>query len=235
MLGALFALALSRCAVPNGSMARPVAPAAKEAMLVSGGAFVPLAHASHSDVNNTAISTADKRREVFVIPHAGVMQAFGQGGYAGVDLALWTSAFSTGDYGGGDVLAIFVNPYLEFPFGASQRHLALTFDGGLGLLRTRTASGNRKTTSIPFFSPTLGIRGYLPTGFGGIVLSQQIGSGLITAAAPGSIAYDLPIPIAASTLHIFPELRWDPTWINDAPATLSWIILSGGLTFALEY
>lgn len=83
--------------------------------------------------------------------------------------------------------------------------------------------------------PTVGLRAYLPTGFGGAVISQQIGTDFITLIMPGSLAYDLPIPIGAtSKLHLFPEFRWDPTLVILGEYTGLFALFSGGLSFMVE-
>mgnify|MGYP001796498076 FL=1 len=81
------------------------------------------------------------------------------------------------------------------------------------------------------------MRLYFPTGFGGFVLSQQMGTGIATFYAPGSVAYDIPIVINERfTLHIFPEFRWDPTINYGVPAYARWFVFgSAGVGTMLQF
>lgn len=229
----LVALALaglgSACALPHGSMARPVRPATDGEVLLAGGAMVPFAAAGGATVGDDSAFGSATADEVFVIPHASFDYALGSAEsgnprhYIGVDVSVWSQAFATGG-DNFDALAVFVNPRWEY--GVSD-YFSLTVDGNLGVLTD-------DDTTLPFISPTFGVRAYVPTGWGGLVLSQQIGTAFITVTTPGSAAYDMPIPLGDATLHIFPEVRWDPTFffVGDDSGVLAFF--SGGLSFMLR-
>jgi hypothetical protein len=240
-LAALGCSALQACTLPYGSMARPVQPAADGAVLVQGGALVPFAVAGHLDVSDDnesgfAAATTDVH---LIVPAGSFAIAYNEGAYFGLELATWATALVVGDRSTGDddndSSGIFVNPFFEFPLGDDKaaRTVAFTIDAKLGLLSSRDTNGKRQYA--PFIAPTAGVRWYLSTGpFGGFIFSQQIGTGVVTLTFPGSLAYDIPIPIGAMRLHLFPEVRWDPTFLflGDLSGSLSFF--SGGLSFMLE-
>ena len=52
--------------------------------------------------------------------------------------------------------------------------------------------------------------------------------------APGSIAYDIPIPLGGPKLHIFPEFKWDPSFIIVGEIKGFFALFSAGLAFMVE-
>ncbi len=217
----------SACSLPRGSMARPVQAASDQQVLIAGGATVPFAAVGAASTNDGDIG-ADLVDGLLVIPSVSFDYAFGNPDeprrYFGVDVSIWSAALSTA--GDGGLLAVFVNP--RFEYGLSE-NLSFTVDGNLGYLGS-DGSGS------PFIAPTLGLRGYIPVGGGGLILSQQIGSGIITVTLPGSLAFDLPVAIGpGAVLHVFPELRWDPTFffIGDESGVLA--LFSAGLSFMFQF
>lgn len=194
--------------------------------MMAAGAMVPFAAVGGASVGDESDGFGSATlEEAFVIPAASFDYALGDRHYIGVDVSIWHQAFATGaDF---NALAVFVNPRWEYGL---NENFSLTVDGNLGYLGSTDGDG-----SAPFISPTFGVRAYVPTGFGGAVISQQIGTAFITVTLPGSLAYDLPIPIGEQAiLHVFPELRWDPTFffVGDASGVLA--LFSGGLSFMVE-
>lgn len=221
------ALVASACALPRGSNGRPVAPAGEGTSLVGGGVMIPFAAAGGGAFGSGSGFDADTVTESFVIPSGSFDYALGDRHYIGVDLSIWSDALSSSDDLSG-LLGVFVNPRWEY---AVAENFSLTVDGNLGFLRIDEDS---EGASLPFIAPTFGIRAYIPTGFGGPVISQQIGTAFVTVTLPGSLAYDVPIPVGEqATLHVFPEVRWDPTvlFIGDGAGVLA--LFSGGLSLML--
>jgi len=229
---ALVALA-SGCAVPHGSLARPVQPAGAGSNLVGGGVMVPFAAVGGGSFDDDSFFGGGTAEEVFVIPGASYDYALGDRHYIGFDVSFLHPGLSTAG-GDSDGFGVFVNPRWEYGLNET---FSLTVDGNLGYI----ASGDG---GAPFIAPTFGMRAYIPTGFGGAIISQQLGTAFITLALPGSLAYDLPIELGEDTvLHIFPEVRWDPTLVfvpvgavdDDASSSvIGFAFFSGGLSVMLE-
>ncbi len=216
---------LAGCAVPHGSFARPV-ESTEDTNLISLGAMMPFAASvgvSGDGNNNTASSFA---QAYFVIPSFAYDRNFGPRHSFGVEVSLLNSRLSSVSNNDTDgVYAVFINPRWEY--GVAE-NFSLTVDGNLGYL----SDGD---SSLPYLHPTFGIRWYLPTGFGGVILSQQIGTALITFYLPGSVAYDIPIPLGETAkLHVFPEFRWDPTFVFVGVGGAYFVTASGGVSFMLE-
>lgn len=232
-LGALLlggCLVQAACAVPHGFLARPVTAPAEGTTTISGGTLIPVG-AVGGAIGEGSFQAATTK-EYVLIPGAAFDYYYEEGYSFGVGVDLFTSATVTGRPDDLSFLAIFVNPRFEAPLDGPDRRLSLTIDLNLGFLRSE--SGDSRLQA-PYFSPTIGLRAYLPTGLGGAVISQQIGTGIITVIMPGSIAYDFPIPIGASSkLHLFPEFRWDPTLVITGNGSGFLALFSGGLSFMFE-
>ncbi|MBI4819475.1 MAG: hypothetical protein HY791_24600 [Deltaproteobacteria bacterium] len=208
------------CALPHGSYARPVKPMADGTTAISVGALVPIAAAAGATTDSDSVSAAGIADNFTLVPAAAFDYAFGTGKYFGLELSL-LKAFEdvTGTFG------FFANPRFELPLNGDGDDRTLTFliDGNFGYFGSDAAS-------TPFFAPTVGIRYYVPMGDMGLILTQNLGTGFITFAFPGSVAFDL----ALGKFHIFPEVRWDPTVAVTSEGSGGWVFLSGGLSFMLE-
>lgn len=224
-------LSLGACAIPHGHLARPVAPPAEGTTTFSGGVIVPVG-AVGGAIGEGSFKAAAANQYV-LIPGAAFDYYYDEGYSFGVSVDVFTSAtLRKVSDAGVDFLAVFVNPRFEAPLDGPDRRLSLTIDLNLGYLRSNSSDA---VLQAPYISPTIGLRAYLPTGFGGAVISQQIGTGFITLLLPGSVAYDLPIPIGAtSRLHLFPEFRWDPTFLFTGAGSGFVSLFSGGLSFMVE-
>lgn len=191
--------------------------------MVAAGAMVPFAVAGGASGDGDSDFGAFSADNAIVIPAGSFDYALGDRHYIGVDVSLLSQAFAVDtDF---DAFALFINPRWEY--GVNE-NFSLTVDGNLAYLGSDDGGS-------PFLSPTFGVRAYIPTGFGGAVISQQVGTAFITLTLPGSLAYDVPIPVGEeAVLHIFPEVRWDPTlfFVGDASGFIAFF--SGGLSFMLE-
>lgn len=227
IFGALCLLGASgACALPHGSFARPVQAAGEGSVMIGGGVMVPFAAVGGGTVGGDSDFGSGTAEEAFVVPAGSFDYALGDRHYIGFDVSVWSGTFATAD--NFDALGVFVNPRWEYGL---NENFSLTVDGNLGYVGT-TGS---ESTGAPFLAPTFGIRAYLPTGFGGAVISQQFGTAFITVTLPGSAAYDLPIPLGEETvLHVFPEVRWDPTFLFAGDASGVLAFFSGGLSLMLE-
>jgi hypothetical protein len=225
------ALGGAACSLPHGSFARPVSPAGAGSSLISAGALVPFAAVGgvNADDGDSSFASATSDR-VLVVPSVGYDYALNDRHYLGFDVSVWSSGLVLNSDAGDELLAVFINPRWEY---AATESLSLTVDGNLAYLRVDNGDGDVGQT--PFVSPTFGMRYYLDTGFGGLIFSQQVGTAFITLALPGSLAYDVPIPLGDTTvLHLFPEIRWDPTFFFVGDVSGGVALFSGGMTFMLE-
>ena len=216
------------CSFPGGSYARPVEPIAGATTLVSGGVMVPFAAAGSAFDGQDDVSFSGVAESVLIIP-AGAFDYVFEGDERstfGVEVWAISGDLSTSGGNNSDYTGIFVNPRYEYRF---SRYAGLTIDGNLGYV-------GANNTGVPFFSPTVGIRTYLPLGHGGLMLSQQLGTSGVTVTMPGSFAVDLPIPLGkTSAVHIMPEIRWDPTalLIDDSAGIV--VVFSAGGTLMFEF
>jgi hypothetical protein len=215
----------SACAVPHGSNARPVRPVAEGRNLIGGGAMVPFAAAGSASFSGSDGASFSGLADAFtIIPAVNYdVSTDEEGQLFGVELSLLKS-FQTGS----SAFGIFLNPRAEWPLDGPDRSLVITVDGNLGFF----TDGNN---GVPFFSPLVGLRYYGRIGNGGLVLTQQLGTLGFFVGFPGSVAYDIAIDLGPdSTLHLFPEVRWDANafFISDASGIIA--TFSGGLSFMLE-
>jgi hypothetical protein len=227
----LLGAGLEACTLSHGSNARPVEAPADGAKLVGGGVLVPVAIAGGFSTSGDDGFAATTSKKLAVIPGGSFDYSTGNGGLFGVEV----SAFTPYSFGSGEdslnTLLLYINPRFEMPLNDPDRTLSLTVDLNLAYLRVW---GDVKA-SVPFLAPTIGVRWYIPTGFGGPIISQQIGTGFVTVMAPGSLAYDVPIPLGtASKLHIFPEFKWDPTVFFSGEGKAYVAFFSAGLSFMFE-
>lgn len=216
------ALLVNGCAIPHGSLARPVKAVQEGGDMISFGAIVPFAAAGAASTDD--ISFSGVTEDFTLVPAGAFDYALGERNYFGVELSLLNQFTSTADTGNGSTFGLFVNPRWEL--GLTE-NFSITIDGNLGYFQSE---GN----GLPFFAPNFGIRNYLPLGFGGFIWSQQIGPGGVVFGLPGSLAYDIPIPLGSSVLHLFPEFRYDPNIILTSAASGIVATFSGGLTVMLE-
>ena len=190
--------------------------------------MVPFAAAGSAFANDDSVSVSGVSDETIIIPAGAVDYVFDSDERQtfGVEVHALSSALATVNVDGDqNFLGVFVNPRYEYGF---SEYASLTIDGNFGYL---TDGDN----GAPFIAPTFGIRTYLPIGFGGFILSQQIGTAGITVTLPGSLAIDIPIPLGKNAaVHIFPEIRWDPTFllISDASGVIA--LFSAGATIMFE-
>lgn len=221
----LLSLTASACAIPHGSFARPVNPVNEGGSMISIGGVAPFAVAGSASTNDTDL--AEVVDGLVLVPAGAFDYAIGDRNYLGVEVSLYNT-FTTSSPTDSTSFGLFVNPRWEL--GLSD-NVSFTVDLNLGYFQTDSGDS---VSSTPFFLPAIGTRIYLPTGFGGFVWSQQFTTAIITVATPGSLAYDIPIPMGGPTLHLFPEFRYDPTFvvIGDVAGVVA--IFSGGLTVMLE-
>lgn len=218
-------LGASACSLPHGSLARPVSPAGAGSSLISAGAMVPFAAVGGGSSGGDSAFEGATVDRVLVVPDVGYDYALNDRTYIGFDVSVWSDNLILQSDTTDGIFAIFVNPRWEY---GVMENLSLTVDGNLAFLSVDDAK-------TPFFSPTFGMRYYLDTGFGGLIVSQQIGTAFITITMPGSLAYDIPIPLGdTAKLHLFPEVRWDPTFIFTGDASGGFALFSGGLTFMFQ-
>lgn len=213
---AVLAMGVGACSLPTSSLARPVTPMKDGAALLSGGAMVPfmaVGSGPNDDDNKTAAFE----------PFAVWPYVAGDGRIS----ERWTLGLSASTFEplqeetGDPERAIFVVPRMEF----RDENIAFSADVTLWF--------GASDAFLAF--PSVGIRYYRPVGdVGGLVLTQQLGTLIVTTSAPGSLAWDLPIDAGVTTLHVFPELRWDPTWFAFDSEGYFVALFSGGLTFMVE-
>ena len=223
----LLGLALSTaCAIPHGSNARPVTPLEDARTRIAVGGVVPFAAAGQAFDGEDDASFDSVADEALLIPAASYDFVFEGGRQTfGLEVALLTGDLSTARDSSSDLFGVFINPRFETPI---SDFVSFTIDLNLGYFTDGS-------DSTPWIVPTFGIRAYLPTGFGGFVLSQQLGTAVVTVATPGSLAYDIPIPLGdGARLHLFPEVKWDPTFafIGDGSGVVA--LFSGGLSLMFE-
>lgn len=233
-LAAALALATlaNGCALPTGSNARPVIPIGEDKNLISIGGLVPFAVAGAASGGDDGASFSNLSEGFVLVPAIAYDRALGEGhSYLGVEVSLLNQFTTTIDTttetsGVTEAFGVFVNPRFETEL---HENWSFTIDGNIGYF----TDGD---TGIPWFAPAFGVRGYVPTGFGGLVFSQQIGTAFITVTLPGSLAYDIPIPVGDEVvLHVFPEVKWDPTFFFTGPQSGAVALFSGGGTVMLEF
>jgi len=187
--------------------------------------MVPFAAAGSAFDSDDDASFSAIVDEAVIIPAGAYDYHWGERLSFGVEFAVLSDGFSTGDTDT-SLTGIFVNPRFEYGL---NKNLSLTVDGNLGFY-------SADDVDLPFFSPTVGLRGYLPTGFGGFIISQQLGTVGVLLALPGSLAYDIPIPLGKTArLHIFPEVRWDPTFVFTGQGSGVIALFSAGGTLMFEF
>ncbi|MEQ9500121.1 MAG: hypothetical protein RIT81_24815 [Deltaproteobacteria bacterium] len=223
---ALLGAASLHCAFPVGSRARPAEAMAKDRIAVGVGGLVPLGFVGQVDFpgddrDATDVSQADVGD---LVPVGSFDWAIGDGEYAGVDI-------SYTKFGAGYFDLVVINPRFEYPFGGKDRNFSLTFDANF-----MYANGNDENFSFgaPFMQPMMGVRYYLDLHHIGFVISQSIGTSIISFYAPGGISIDVPIRFGDGlpTLHFMPEFRWDPTIFV---AVARFVMFSAGGVVMLEF
>jgi hypothetical protein len=195
---------------------------------ISGSAMVPIGGVVSTQNGNESTFVAGTSSRLNLIPAIAWDYALSSETTFGVEVATYTP-LTLGSSSNADFLGVFVNPRFETALDSPGRHLAFTIDLNLGYIH----AGN---SSTPFFAPNVGLRLYLPTGFGGAIISQQLGTAIVSLALPGSIAYDVPIPLGGARFHFFPEFRWDPTFVfaGIGSSSVYFVLFSAGLSFMLE-
>lgn len=194
--------------------------------MTSMGALVPFAvvgDATGDDLDFSGLTDG-----LVLIPAAAYDYAASDREYFGVEVSV-LNTFTTSSPAESTNFGVFVNPRWEL--GLTDQW-SLGVDLNLGYLQNEDDDGD--IAAIPFFSPAVGVRGYLPTGFGGLVWTQQLSIGGIVFGLPGSLAYDVPLDFDGPTLHVFPEFRYDPTVFITSEQSGVLAMFSGGVTFMLE-
>ncbi len=226
ILTALISTSSLHCAFPVGSRARPAKPMVDGRMAVAAGGLVPLGFIGQVDFPGDDEGATDVQQSDVgdFVPVGSFDYAIGDGEYAGVDI-------SYTKFGAGFFDLLVVNPRFEYPFGGKERNLSLTLDANLMF-----ASGNNDdfNYSLPFMQPMIGVRYYLDLEYVGFVISQSVGTAIISFYAPGGISMDVPIPFGEDgpILHIMPEFRWDPTLFI---AVARFVMYSAGGAIMLEF
>ncbi len=208
------------CAVPHGSFARPVVAPSQGASLLGVGVMVPLL-AKELSVGSEGLSNLDDLPRRFdLVPAASYDYHFSSRHSLGLEVA-----YADTDASG----YVLLHPRWELALNPT---VSLTADLALGLGGSSMSVGPGAQLSLTF-----GARLYLPLPWGGFVLSQQLGTGILSVFAPGSVAYDFPIRLSERvTLHVFPETRWDPTITYAVPSLAGpYVFVSGGLSTMLEF
>lgn len=194
-------LVTSACTTPAGSFARPVDRAPAGTSLIGAGALVPVHYVIDGDiVDRFDLEAATTVDDVVAVPFFSFDQALSDSVYLGLSAA----------YIGvnGENFGAVLTPRMEIAMDEAQR-LALTLELPLGVLETDNADID--TQLQPYAAPRVGLRWAVPTGFGGFVFTQQASIAFVSFGFPGSVAYDVPIPLGErARLHLFPEFRWDP-------------------------
>ncbi|MEM1025756.1 MAG: hypothetical protein AAGD10_14350 [Myxococcota bacterium] len=225
------------CAIPSGSYARPVQAVEKGTNLIGGGLMVPFASAgaatSSFEGDASDASFAAFGEGVFFGPGFSYDRAFADGSTWGIGASVFSTELGTEAFTGVSATLVFLNPRFEFALGKDKpnRNLSFVVDGNLGFWTGESGGSN---IFVPIVNPSVGLRYYAKTGYGGVILSQNVGTAFVTLAFPGSVAYDLPI---GDKLHIFPEFRWDPTFFAvSLGSTVTGVsaFFSGGLAFMVE-
>lgn len=225
------------CAIPGGSYARPVQALEKDESLIGGGIMVPFASAGAATTNVDGdggdASFATFGEGVFFAPGFSYDRAFNDGSMWGIGASVFSTELSTEPITGASATLVMINPRFEFALGKDKmnRNLSFVVDGNLGIWTGETGG---QSFTVPIFSPSVGLRYYAKTGYGGLILSQNFSTSFVTVALPGSVAYDLPI---GDKFHLFPEFRWDPTFlVLNLGSTVSGVgaFFSGGLAFMVE-
>jgi hypothetical protein len=233
----LAALLGSACALPHGSYARPVNPADQGTMLIGSGAIVPFFFSgSVSPSDSDSVSASGFTDSFTLIPSGSFDYAIGKGSYLGAEFSL-LKVFSVGD---ASPTGIFVNPRWEMALGDdATRNLAFTLEGNFIYFTDGTSTNDGGSNSVVFAAPHAGLRYYQPIGdIGGLILTQTIGTSILTLTLPGGIGFDLNLGVFWDPLriiHIVPELRWDPTLVFTDIGNGSFIFLSAGGTVLLEF
>lgn len=215
LIGLLLVLTAG-CSVPSGSLARPTSPGVAGDTYIGGGVMVPFYYNAKGDDFRDGSGELPKR---VVVPTASFDTWINEKDLGGFEVGA--------AHLGNDNRLINVNGRYERRL---ENYLALTADIGF----SATFGGPRGRQL--YLHPRIGLRGYLPTGWGGLVLSQQLGGSPTSINFSGSVAFDAPIPLSEQvTLHIFPELRWDPTFLFGDARGERLVFVSGGLSFLVSY
>lgn len=216
------------CAVPNGSFARPVRAGSPGSLVVGAGVLVPFrAHGATGLRHALSGLGQAASRGPSVVPFTSYDVMVQPEISCGLGVAVWDAALMP-DYAR-RLRLVSLAPRFEYRRG----WLATSFDSHFSFIETIRDDGT--IDREPLFAASVGLRGYLEAGLGGLVLTQQFGLGGPVVFVPGSVAYDLPIPIDAQRkLHVFPELRWDVTIVAGGTDAALVTFLSAGLSVGLE-
>jgi hypothetical protein len=228
VVGVVVAVAGVGCALPMGSFARPAAPVPAGTSVIGAGLLVPFAIAGGSTEgpSGDSVSFSAFGEGALFVPGFSYDYATDDGDLWGADFAVLSDSLSS-EGGSGSATIIKINPRVQWAIGDGEsRNLSWGID-------TNVMIWTAESQTLPLFSPTIGIRYYLNTGFGGLVLAQNIGTAIVTLTAPGSVSYDIPI----GPIHILPEFRWDPTFffstLEDTPSGAA-VFFSAGATVLVE-
>jgi hypothetical protein len=191
-------LAVAACSLPIGSFARPVEPLDRGETMIAGTA------------NFVAVAVDHQERQPLP-PQRGTV-----GGTVSADFGIIPGQTSAGAAFG--LLPIDRTTRLWYLGLRTERRFtrlpSLSFLGELnfGLVRRQEPSNLAEAPlEEPLWVdafPLTGLRYYVPIGTGGLVLTQTLGLTFVSVTAPGSLAGD----IAFLDFHLFPEVRWDPTY-----------------------
>ncbi len=204
------------CSIPSGSLARPTAPGAAGDTYIGGGVMVPFYYNAKGD---GFIDGSGELPVRVVVPTASFDTWINEKDLGGFEIGA--------AHLGQDNRLVNINGRYERRL---EDYLALTAD--IGFSATFGGSSDRQL----YLHPRIGLRGYLPTGWGGLVLTQQLGLSPTSVNSPGSVAFDAPIPLAEKvTLHVLPELRWDPNFFFWSSSGKRLVFVSAGLSFLVRY
>ena len=215
------ALGAGACALPTSSFARPVRPVKDGAGLVSAGAMVPFASfGTGPDDSGTATAFDPLAVWPYVAGDARLSERWSLGVSTATFVSLPDNADGSSDTTG---FPVFVVPRLEYRGDA----LSFAMDVTVWFL------GEGSDGFLVF--PSAGVRYYHAVGdVGGVVITQQVGTLIFSSSLPGSVAWDLAIEAGSTRVHVFPELRWDPTWFSFDNDSYFVTLLSAGLTLMVE-
>lgn len=221
LIGMTLGLGGAACTLPSTSFARPVSPMPGGNAMVSTGVMVPALVAGDGP-NDDAEARAFE--PFAVLPFVAGDTHIGERlslGLSGATVALLGSDANSNTLG----TPVLLVPRLEYRDGA----LAFTLD-----LTVWPVRGGWSGLGV---FPSAGVRYYRSFGdSGGLVLTQQFGSVFFATSLPGSVAWDIPLVTDGVGLHLFPEVRWDPSYLSfDSEDFLAVVIVSVGLSVMLEF
>ena len=210
----------SGCAIPHGSIARPFSPVEKGTMVIGGGAILPFAFAGKANAGEDSASFSAVTDGFSLIPVGSFDVGLTDSGTTiGTDVSYLAGLGPSGAQG------LFINPRFEASLIGDEldRYLSFTADLNLGWF-------NDGDGSLFYFSPTVGMRAYIPVYQGGFIVSQSIGTAFITVTLPGGIGYDIDL----DWIHIVPEFHWDPSFFFIGDFNGSFVIFSAGGSVLFE-